>query len=185
MSEELIREGPNVPTEERALARLRRAVELGELEELPAVPPHSSVAPPRYLVTFMKSDTTTNPAMRSATVVSVTNQSRVPNLVIVMFYKGLTDDFSPVGTVGLWIPPQFTVNFKSRPLPDELTVTTVGPPLVPNPPLTFDEGRAIVSAKEPEIGVSARVYYTAGDDDTLHAITDSKVVVYGGRNNGD
>jgi hypothetical protein len=90
MSEELIREGPNVPTEERALARLRRAVELGELEELPS--PASFANHPRYLVTFMKSDTTTNFAMRSATVVSVTNQSSQVNRAFVFFFNGLTDD---------------------------------------------------------------------------------------------
>lgn len=44
---------------------------------------------------------------------------------------------------------------------------------------------AIVSSMWPEIGVSARVYYTAGDtDERLHAITDTKVVVYGADNSG-
>ena len=180
MNEELIRRGgPNVPTEERALARLRRAVELGELEELPPIPGILSV--PRYLVTYMNSQTS-NDAMRSATVVSVTNQSRLVNRVIVTFFQGFSDDSSPVGTAALAIPPQFTLDFASRNLPGELTVTNA----VPNPELTFDEGRAIVSSMWPEIGVSARVYYTAGErDETLHAITDSKIVVYGGRNNGD
>ena len=80
------------------------------------------------------------------------------------------------------IPPQFTIDFASRHLPSELTVTNA----VPNPELTFDEGRAIVSSMWPEIGVSARVYYTAGGrDERLHAITDSKLVVYGARNTGD
>jgi hypothetical protein len=44
MSEELFRRrDPNVPHEERALARLRRAVELGELEELLPIPGFVSV----------------------------------------------------------------------------------------------------------------------------------------------
>ncbi len=87
-----------------------------------------------------------------------------------------------MGTAAFAIPPQYTVDFASRNLPGELTVTNA----VPNPELTSDEGRAIVSSLWPEIGVSARVYYTAGDrDETLHAITDSKVVVYGARNSGD
>jgi hypothetical protein len=48
------------------------------------------------------------------------------------------------------------------------------------------EGRAIVSSTLPEIGLSARVYYTAGDkDEELLAITDSKVVVFGRGNSGD
>ena len=123
-----------------------------------------------------------NEAMRSATVVTVTNQSNQINRVFVTFFKGFTDDTSPVGTAAFAIPPQFTVDFASRHLPGELTVTNA----VPNPELTFDEGRAVVSSMWPEIGVSARVYYTAGDrDDRLHAITDSKVVEYGRRNNGE
>lgn len=179
MNGELLRKGPNVPTEERALARLRRAIELGELEQLPIVPFIPSV--PRYLVTYMNSQTA-NTALRSATVVSVTNQSNLTNRVFVAFFKGFTDDSSPVGTAAFAIPPQFTVDFGSRNLPGELTVTNS----VPSPELTFNEGRAIVSSMWPQIGVSARVYYTAGDrDERLIAITDSKVVVYGAANNGD
>jgi hypothetical protein len=38
----------------------------------------------------------------------------------------------------------------------------------------------------PQIGVSARVYYTSGDrDEELLAITDSKVVPFGKQNLGD
>jgi hypothetical protein len=179
MKHELIQKGPHIPTEERALARLQRAVELRELEELPTIPGMLSV--PRYLVTYMNSQTA-NDAMRSATIVSVTNQSKLINRVTVTFFKGFTDDSAPVGTAAFTIPPQFTVDFASRHLPGELTVTNA----VPNPELTFDEGRAIVSSMWPEIGVSARVYYTAGDgDERLHAVTDSKVVVYGKGNRGD
>jgi len=179
MKKELIQQGPHIPSEKRALARLHRAVELGELEELPNIQGIPGI--PRYLVTYMNSQTA-NDAMRSATVVSVTNQSKLINRVFVTFFKGFTDDSSPVGTVAFAIPPQFTVDFASRHLPGELTVTNA----VPNPELTFDEGRAIVSSMWPEIGVSARVYYTAGDrDERLHAVTDSKVVVYGEGNRGD
>lgn len=179
MGEELIRKGPHVPTEARALARLRRAVEMGELEALPVVPGIPSR--PRYLVTYMNSQTA-NKSMRSATVVSVTNQSNLINRVFVTFFKGFSDDSSPVGMAAFAIPPQFTVDFASRTLPGELTVTNA----VPTPELTFDEGRAVVSSMWPDIGVSARVYYTAGErDDQLHAITDSKVVVYGAANQGD
>lgn len=68
MNEEMMRKGPHLPTEERALGRLRRAVELGELEALPALPGIPNT--PRYLVTYMNSQTA-NSAMRSATVVSI------------------------------------------------------------------------------------------------------------------
>ena len=178
MANDLIRKGPNVPTEERALARLKRAVELGELEQLP---PILFPVRPRYLVTYMNSQTANN-NIRSATVVSITNQSNLINRVVVTFFKGFTDDSSPVGSAAFAIPPQFTVDFASRSLPGELTVTNA----VPNPELTSDEGRAVVSSMWPDIGVSARAYYTAGErDDRLHAITDCKVVVYGAHNSGD
>ena len=92
MSKELIQKGPHVPTEKRAVARLKRVVELGELEELPNIAGIPSV--PRYLVTYMNSQTA-NDAMRSATVVSVTNQSSLINRVFVTFFKGFPDDSSP------------------------------------------------------------------------------------------
>lgn len=178
-SNDLLTKGPHIPTESRALARLKRAIELQALEEIAATAGIPQV--PRYLVTYMNSQTA-NDAMRSATVVSVTNQSDRINRVFVSFFKGFTDDSSPVGVAAFAIPPQFTVDFASRSLPGELTVTNA----VPNPELTFDEGRAIVSSMWPQIGVSARVYYTAGErDERLHAITDSKVVVYQRRNRGD
>ena len=43
-----------------------------------------------------------------------------------------------------------------------------------------------MSSRLPEIGVSARVYYTAGEnDEELLAITDSKLVRFGQANRGD
>lgn len=180
MSNERFEKGPHIPTNERALARLRRHIEFGDLldHELEPVP----FCRPRYLVTYMNSQTA-NDSMRSATVVSVTNQSESTNLVCVSFFRGFSDDTPPADGVATFsIPPQFTIDFATRSLPGELTVTNA----VPNPELTFHEGRAIVASRLPEIGVSARVYYTAGDrDERLHAITDSKVVVYGEGNTGD
>ena len=80
------------------------------------------------------------------------------------------------------LPPDFTADFGSRDLPSELTVVNS----LPSAQLVFDEGRAIVSSRLPEIGVSARVYYTSGDrDEELLAITDSKVVLFGKQNIGD
>ncbi len=179
MKRKLMEKGPHLPTEKRALRQLKHVVEARELEDLTliALPP----CRPRYLVTYMNSQTA-NDSMRSATVVTVTNQSNQTNLVCVTFFKGFANDTSPVGTATFSIPPQFTIDFASRHLPGVLTVTNA----VPNPQLTFDEGRAIVSSRDPRIGVSARVYYTAGDnDERLHAITDSKVVRYGRANRGD
>ena len=134
----------------------------------------------RYLVTYMNSQTASR--QRSATVVSVTNQSDRPNLVTVSWFKGFSDNSSPVGVSSFVIPPDYTVDFGSRNLPGELTVVNS----VPNPELTFDEGRALVSSRQPEIGVSARVIYTTGDkDEQLQAITDSKVVQIDQGNAGD
>ena len=176
MNKPLDQESAKVPAEPRALARLRRHIELGELEEVPAALP----GVPRYLVTFMRSQT--GVPVRSATVVSVTNQAPRPNLVTVSWFLGLSDNSSPVGTATMIIPPDFEVDFGSRNLPSELTVVNA----IPSPELTFDEGRAIVSSRLPEIGVSARLYYTSGDsDEQLLAISDSKVVVFGQGNHGD
>ena len=175
MSKKLDAKSPNVPSEERALARLRRHIETGELEEVSGALPGF----PRYLVTFMRSQT--GSAIRSATVVSVTNQASRPNLVTVSWFVGFTDNSSPAGTASIIIPPDFQVDFGSRSLNGELTVVNA----VPTPELTFAEGRAIVSSRLPEIGVSARLYYTSGDkDEQLLAISDSSVVVFGQGNHG-
>lgn len=113
---------------------------------------------------------------------SVTNQSHVINRVFVSFFKGLDDDTNPVGVAVFAIPPQWTVDFSSRDLPIELTTCNA----ICNPELVYDEGRAIVSSTYPEIGVSARVIYTAGErDEELLSITDSNLVVYGQANHGD
>ena len=165
-----------VPADPQALARLRRHIEAGEFEEVSAALP----AAPRYLVTFMRSQT--GVPIRSATVVSITNQSPKPNLVTVSWFRGFTNNNSPVGTASMIIPADFQVDFGSRNLPGELTNVNV----IPSPELTFDEGRAIVSSRLPEIGVSARLYYTSGDrDEQLLAISDSNVVVFGQGNHGD
>ena len=171
------REAANVPKDPAALKLLEHYVELGQVGAVEAAGLPSE---PRYLVTYMNSQT--GGAIRSATVISITNQSRVTNRVSVSFFRGFQDNTSPVGVATFSIPPDFTVDFSSRNLPGEITVVNA----VPNPELTFDEGRAIVSSTQQEIGVSARVIYTSGDkDNQLLAITDSKVVMYSKYNFGD
>ena len=177
MAKEFMERGPNVPTEERALRRLEQHVELGNLQDLEAV---ALPAKARYLVTYMNSQT--GGKVRSSTIVSITNQSSKPNVITVSWFKGFVDNTSPSGSSTLVLPPDFTADFGSRDLPGELTVVNS----LPSPELTFDEGRAIVSSRLPQIGVSARVYYTSGDrDEELLAITDSKVVRFGKQNLGD
>jgi hypothetical protein len=171
------REAPNWPKDPEAVKRLERHIEFGNIGEL-APSPLPTV--PRYLVTYMNSQT--RGRIRSATVVSVTNQSDKINRVFVSYFKGFTDNTNPVCVCAYAIPPDFTVDFCSRNLPGEITTCNC----VCAPELTFDEGRAIVSSMWPEIGVSSRVYYTTGDDDTeLLAITDSKIVAFGRGNHGD
>ncbi|MDQ3973506.1 MAG: hypothetical protein M3276_04090 [Actinomycetota bacterium] len=177
MANDLRKESPDIPTDPQALRRLERYAELGEFGELPV---GGLPSVPRYLVTYMNSQT--QGRVRSATVVSVTNQSDKINRVFVSYFKGFSDNNSPVGVTAFAIPPDYTVDFSSRDLPGELTVCNS----ICNPELVFDEGRAIVSSMWPEIGVSSRVYYTAGErDEQLLAITDSKVVVFRRGNRGD
>jgi hypothetical protein len=177
MPPEFNRKAPSWPTDPAALSFVERQIEFGFLGEIPTI---ALPNVPRYLVTYMNSQT--GGRVRSATVVTVTNQSNTINRVFVSFFKGFTTNASPVGVCAFAIPPEFTVDFCSRSLPSELTT----PNSVCNPELVFDEGRAIVSSMWPEIGVSSRVYYTSGDDDRqLLAITDSKVVVFGSGNHGD
>ena len=177
MATKLTKKGPNVPTDPRALKRLERYIEVGHLEELSNLAGIPSV--PRYLVTYMNSQT--SGAIRSATVVSITNQSDRINRVFVSYFKGFSDNTSPVCVTGFAIPPDFTFDFGSRNLPGELTVCNA----VCNPELVFDEGRAIVSSMWPEIGVSSRIYYTRERDTELLAITDAKIVAFGKGNRGD
>jgi len=82
MATKLNKKAPNVPTDPRALKRLGRHIELEHLEEsnLAGIP-----SVPRYLVTYMNSQT--NGAIRSATVVSITNQSDKINRVFVSYWR--------------------------------------------------------------------------------------------------
>lgn len=134
---EFNRKSANWPTDPAALSFVERQIEFGFLGELPSI---ALPTVPRYLVTYMNSQT--GGRTRSATVVTVTNQSNSINRVFVSFYKGFTTNASPVAVLAFAIPPEFTVDFSSRNLPGELTTTNS----VASPELVFDEGRAIVSS---------------------------------------
>jgi hypothetical protein len=169
---------PDVSTDARAKKELERHVELGELGDLADIVKFPGT--PRYVVTYMNSQK--GGRIQSATIVTVTNQSPRPNVVTVLWFKGLTSSNSPVGLTVMAIPPDFTLDFASRNIPFELTAVNA----VCNPELVFDEGRAIVGSRQPEIAVSSRVYYTTGANDAnLLAITDSKVVRFDQGNAGD
>lgn len=136
----------------------------------------------RYLVTFIKSRTTD--PLRSATVVSVTNQAARACQVSVEWVRGFEPPSACTTTVRL--DPGITTDLCSRAIPEPLTTCNA----TCEPELTFHEGRAVVRSSTKEgcgrIGVSARVYYTTGDDDaSLSAISDSKIVRSGQGNRGD
>jgi hypothetical protein len=139
----------------------------------------------RYLATFMKSNTST--AIRSSTVVTVTNQSAGTCGVSVDWFAGLSNAIACTTTAS--VPAGQTFDFCSRNIPTG--VTTCNATCAPAPGLTLTEGRArVASSTFPatcnRIGVSARVYYTTGStDSSVSAITDSKIVRVGVGNSGD
>ena len=177
-------EDPDHSKDPRAQRLLEREKETGNFGPVSAVAIPST---PRYLVTYMNSQT--GGRTRSATVVSVTNQSQIFNRVFVAFFKGLTNNSTPVCVAAFAVPPDFTIDFCSRQLPNAITTcnsTCGGPGTINGAELNFDEGRAVASSMWPEIGVSSRVVYTSGDqDESVSAITDSNVVVFGKGNRGD
>jgi hypothetical protein len=137
---------------------------------------------PRYLVTFFRS-VTADPALRTASIVSITNQSPVDCQVAVDWKLGFG---GVVCGTNLVIGPGVQADFCSRTVPDGITTcnSTCSPSLV------FDEGSAIVGSATTtgcgNIAVSARTYYTASTTDSpVSAITDPKVVKFGFGNSGD
>jgi hypothetical protein len=128
----------------------------------------------RYLVTYMKSRDD-----RSATVVTVTNQSKADCRVQVEWQVGFST--GNVCATTLALAPGFTADFCSRGLNSALTTCNS----TCNPDLDFHEGKAYVTSACSQIGVSARVYYTQDRDTRVEAITDSKVVRVNSGNSGD
>jgi len=137
----------------------------------------------RFLVTFMKSNTST--AIRTATVVSVTNQSLTATCsVSVDWFAGASAFTAPSATTNISVPPGRTVDHCSRPLPTGITTCNA------QTNLTFLEGRAVIASTNSAacalVGASARVYYTTGTTDgAVAAITDSNIVRFGLANTGD
>ena len=143
---------------------------------------------PLYRVTFIKSRTTD--PIRTATVVSVTNQAPQPCDIAVQWFRGF--DPNPACTATTTLGVGFQTDFCSRAIPDPLTSCNV----TCTPDLTFHEGSAVVYGSvyclfggglgDPGLAVSARIYYTTGSTDSaVTAISDSKVVRFGMGNHGD
>jgi hypothetical protein len=166
------------PQDAKAEKKLRNLVELEQFGELELFPLPFML--PRFLVTYMNSQARS--AIRSSTIVSITNRSEKPNRVAVYFYYGFSDDAAPAGRAFFTIPPDYTIDIASRDVPNSITTVNA----ISSPELTYHEGRAIVFSQNDQIGVSARVVYTEGSkDEKLLAISDSKIVNYYKGNQGD
>ena len=133
----------------------------------------------RYLVTYMMSVTVDPTAIRSATVVTVTNtNASSPSCTVkIDWFRGVTTPNTPVCTTTAVINPGVTHDFCSRNLPTGITTCNS----VCAPELNAHEGKAIVSSSEDIgcglIGVEARLYYTRGAGDmTVSAISNPKIV---------
>ena len=145
-----------------------------------------SLLTPLYRVTVMKSRTTD--AIRTATVVSVTNQARVSCDLAVVWLRGF--DPTPVCTTTMSVGAGLQTDCCARAIPEALTTCNT----MCTPDLTFHEGTAVVSSSvlaDPEclcLAVSARVYDTTGTTySVVTAISDAKIVRInlGNRNEGN
>jgi hypothetical protein len=137
----------------------------------------------RYVVTYFRS-ATVDPALRTASVVSITNENTSSCLVAVDWRFGV--GASTACTISATLAPQTQLDFCSRTVPDGITTCNV----TCSPSLTNNEGSARVGSATTtgceKIAVSARTYYTGSTTDKpVSAITDAKVVRYGFGNSGD
>jgi hypothetical protein len=135
----------------------------------------------RYLVTYLKSRID---APRSATVVTVTNQSKEFCSVKIDWFQGLVPE-TPACTTTAVVDTGVTHDFCSRDLLSNITTCNS----TCDPELAFAEGKAIVSSSKScsRIGVESRVYYTTGDtsDTGVAAVSNPKIVPAGEDNRGD
>ena len=127
-----------------------------------------------YLVTYLKSRTD---MPRSATVVTVINQSQQSCTVRVDWFAGFEPD-TPACSSTEVLEPGVANDFCSRDLLSNVTTCNT----ICDPELTFIEGKAIVLSSASDecsrIAIDARVYYTTGDltDTGVAAVSNSRVV---------
>jgi hypothetical protein len=135
----------------------------------------------RYVVTYLRSNPSTSP--RTATVISITNNSSGSCQTSVDWKVG----FGGVScTTSLTLGPGQTGEHCSRPLGTGGLLCNA----TCSPALTAIEGNAIVGSTNSTacsaIALEARTFYTTGSSDqTLNAISPSKVVRFGAGNSGD
>jgi hypothetical protein len=136
---------------------------------------------PRYVATYMASQT--GPSPRSATVISITNNSSSVCGTSVDWKVG----FGGVScTTTLSLAPGQTGEHCSRSLNSGLAICNA----TCSPELTAIEGNAIIGSTSgtpcAAIAVSARTFYTTGTSDlTLNGVSDTNLVRVASGNNGD
>ena len=159
--------------------------QIGPSRLLSARLPDAAAAPFSYRVTYFNSQTGTT-ALRSASIISITNQSKESCTVDVQWLAG---GGAVVCSTSLTVAAGVQLDFCTRPIPKGITVCNS---ICPGAGLTDHEGTAGVGAEDLAgqfncpIAVSARTVYTASTTDApISAITDAKIVRSGGFNNGD
>ena len=138
----------------------------------------------RYIVTYLKSNIAF-PGFRTASVVTVTNNSPVTCSVSVDWFPGFSNTASC--TTNLSLSAGFTADFCSRVLPSGVTSCNS----TCNPEQTALEGRAQVASTADAAGKCAalaienRVYYLLGttSDAGVSAVSNSNIIRVGESNN--
>lgn len=138
----------------------------------------------RYIVTYIKSNTTSG--FRTASVVSVTNNSSVTCSISVDWFAGLTGGSSGSCTTNLSVAAGNTVDFCSRNVPSGVTSCNS----TCSPAQTFLEGRAQVASTADAAGkcaglaVESRVYYLTGTttDTGVAAVSNPNIIRVGESN---
>jgi len=135
----------------------------------------------RYRLTYMTSQTAT--AIRTATVVSITNQSAATCVTSVDWRFGFG---STTCTTTLSLGPAQTGEHCSRGLPGAIASCNA----TCSPALTLIEGNAVIGSTNvtgcDRIAVDARIYYTTGATDTaVSAVSNPNIVKRGLGNTGD
>ena len=128
----------------------------------------------RSIVRYLKSQTSHR--VRTASVVTVTNEASRPNAVTVTWLDACHSGRQARASSSFVIPPGFAVTFGSRPLP--CTVASVES--LSHRDVHFDDGQAVISARLPQIAVEAKLYWTSGEhDENVLAIADREPAPFG------
>jgi len=144
----------------------------------PVTPDHKEVA----RIVYMNSDTTSSASDRTATIVSITNQSSDPCEVSVDWTYA--DGSSVVCTTVSTIVPGATHQHCTRAVP--ILVSTCQATC--SPALTFHEGSGVVSRLKTcknTLAIDARLYHMGAADVPVQGIADLKVIQFGKKNKFD